>query len=360
VAIIDRMLRSFLLATFAGLVSTFSVSAQTTVAVPCDLDNTLYEDGAGAFSNARGESLFVGVTAQGRVRRALVRFDVAGNVPAGARVIAARLELNVIQSGAATSTDVGVHRVLAAWGEGTSYAITGGGGQGAPSTVGDATWIHAAYPTIGWPAGGAFATAPSVVVSMPTFGLCSSAASMNGNADVQSWLDDPAQNFGWLLKAATETVQAARARRLDSRESLGTKPTLHVTYVVPGQGGTWGTGCPTANGAFGFAFGGAIVGGTTLPLLHTSGPSNGLAGNFFALDLDPAGVALAPGCTVWLPGNQPFIAGFLLVLDGAGNGAVPWTLPTNYPGLFFMSQSVALDTNPLGFVLSNAGVASIQ
>lgn len=345
---------------FTSLAFAFTVSAQTTVAVPCNIDNTLYQDAAGAFSNALGESLFVGVTAQGKVRRTLLRFDVAGTVPAGAHVIAARLEMNVIQSGAALPTDVAAHRVLVAWGEGTSYAITGGGGQGAPSTTGDATWIHASYPTIAWPAGGAFAAATSFVMSMPNFGLCQSPASMQSTADVQAWLEQPAQNFGWLLKAEVETAQASRARRLDSRESLGTKPVLHVTYVLPGQGGTWGTGCPTTNGAFAFTFGGAIVGGTTIQLQHASGPANSVGANFFALDFDPVGATLLPGCTVWLPANQSLIAGFLVLLDGAGNGTTPWTLPTNYPGLFFMSQSVALDGSPLGFVLSNAGVATIQ
>ncbi|MBL8750346.1 MAG: hypothetical protein JNK78_14375, partial [Planctomycetes bacterium] len=127
-----------------------SAAAQTTTIVPCSLDTTLYENVNGDFSNALGESVFVGVTAQGLARRMLLRFDVASALPAGARVVAVRLEMNVVASGAHSPTTVHAHRILAPWGEGTSYALTGGGGQGAPSTPGDATWVHSAWPNATW------------------------------------------------------------------------------------------------------------------------------------------------------------------------------------------------------------------
>lgn len=336
--------------------------AQTTVAVPCALDNTLYESATGAFSNALGESLFVGVTAQGSKRRALVKFDVAAFVPAGARVVAAEIDLQVTQSGALQPTNVAGHRLLATWGEGTSYALAGGGGQGAPSTAGDATWAHRFWPATSWSAvGGDFAATPSFVMSMPTFGAVTSPPSVSCVADVQSWLDQPAQNFGWLLKAETETAQASRARRLDSRQSPGLPPVLRVAYVLPGQSGAWGAGCATSNGAFTFTFAGSMVGGSTIALLHTNGPPANIAINIFALDIDAVGIPFLPGCALHLPLSQEWIIGFAVVLDGVGSGGVPWTLPASSPGLFFISQSVAIDpASPLGLVLSNVGLAVIQ
>jgi hypothetical protein len=209
------------------------LAAQTTVVVPCDLDNTLYESPTGSFSNALGESLFVGVTAQGLLRRALLRFDVAAALPAGCHVVAATLALNVVASGAAVPTAVAGHRVSRPWGEGASYALAGGGGMGAPSTNGDATWIHAAYPSTPWNhAGGDFCAAASFVMSMPILGPTTSEAAVGATADVQHWLEHPLQNHGWLLKAVDEVLPVSRARRIDSRQSLGPRPALTITVTV--------------------------------------------------------------------------------------------------------------------------------
>lgn len=365
IAILAAMNRCFARLSFsvcAAAIVVPAATAQTTVVVPCALDNTLYEDPTGAFSNALGEGIFVGVTAQGRVRRALLRFGVAAHVPAGARVIAAQLDLHVTQSGALQATNVAGHRLLTSWGEGASYALAGGGGQGAPSTTGDATWMHRFWPATSWAtAGGDFVATPSFVMSMPTLGASTSPSTNGCVADVQSWIDQPSLNFGWLLKAEVETLQASRARRLDSRQSPGLPPVLRVTYVLPGQSGTWGAGCATTNGVFAFAFVGPMAGGSTIALLHRNGPPSAIAVNIFALDFDAVGVPFLPGCALHLPLSQPWITGSLVVLDGTGSGAVPWTVPTQYPGLFFVSQTVAVDpSSPLGLVLSDVGLAVIQ
>ena len=51
-------------------------------------------------------------------------------------------------------------------------------------------------------------------------------------ADVQAWLDEPAGNFGWLIKA--DESMLATARRYDSRENLepAYRPALTVEYTV--------------------------------------------------------------------------------------------------------------------------------
>jgi hypothetical protein len=98
----------------------------------------------------------------------------------------------------------------------------------------------------------------------------------------------------------------------------------------------------------------------TIQLAHSNGPANSVGANFFALDIDAPGSPFLPGCSLHLPVGQSWITGFLVLLDGTGNGSTAWTLPTTYPGLFFVSQSVALDTTPLGLSLSNAGVAVLQ
>ena len=340
------------------------LAAQTTVTVPCAADNTLYESATGALSNGRGPSIFIGMTAGNPtatplIRRALVRFDVAASVPAGAKILAASFSLNVVQTTAFLPVNVMGHRVLQAWGEGTSVATLGQGGQGAPATAGDATWLHSSWPSVFWAsAGGDWVPTPSFTMSTPSFGIGTSPVGPGTVADAQLWLDNPAQNFGWLLK--TDEVLASTARRCDSRENaLGVPPSLSVTYVVPGQLATWGSGCPVGAGNFGFSYVGPPVGGTTIQLVQTNAPPFSIGANFFTLELDPVGIPLLPGCTIYLP-LASLISGPVFITDGAGNASSPFGVPFGFPGYIVVSQSVVLvNTNPFGFVLSNAGIADL-
>src|SRR5205823_2050542 len=79
----------------------------------------------------------------GQVRRALIRFDIAGAIPAGSTITDVKLTLNLSQT-VSFDTPVGLYRALRDWGEGTSDAGDPGG-AGALSTPGDATWLHTFY-----------------------------------------------------------------------------------------------------------------------------------------------------------------------------------------------------------------------
>ena len=208
-----------------------AAAAQTTVWIPCGKDNTLYESATGALSNGSGPGLFVGLNANAQPRRALLRFDVAANVPAGAAIVSAQLTVNVVQSNPMAPLAVTGHRVLQAWGEGASVAA-GGGGGGAPALANDATWLHTMSPSGFWTnAGGDFVPAASFSMQTPALGVVSSPRTELVTGDVQFWLDNPAQNHGWLLKS-DETLVGSTARRLDARESNGVRPFLAVTFVV--------------------------------------------------------------------------------------------------------------------------------
>lgn len=211
------------------------VAAGDTVTIGAIKDNTLYQDAAGALSNGVGAALFAGQSGQGLTRRGLLAFDIAGSVPAGSTITGVTLRLNLSQSNAGTA-DVGLHRVLANWGEGTSSAGSGGGGSGAAATVGDATWLHTFFNTSFWAnAGGDFSPGASAVTTVGATGsyLWSSPGMI---ADVQSWLDSPAASFGWLLKG--NEVGSGTARRFDSREAaLINRPSLLIEYTVPAPSG---------------------------------------------------------------------------------------------------------------------------
>lgn len=198
-------------------------------------DNTLVESASGAFSNGAGMHLFVGNTNQNsdRRRRAVIAFDIAGNIPAGATIQSVSLKMNMSRSRLSTVRTISLHRLTADWGEGTSDA-GGGEGGGAPATSGDATWIHTFFNSAFWATpGGDFAPAPSASVGVGVTGSYTWQSTTNLVADVQGWVDNPASNFGWILIGDEET--AATTKRFDSRQNAITanRPLLTLTYEMP-------------------------------------------------------------------------------------------------------------------------------
>src|SRR3990172_8568898 len=207
-------------------------------------DNTLYQDPAGSTSNGAGSYFFVGRTNNGELRRGLIAFDVASNIPAGSTITSVTLTLRMSRTQAATET-IELRKVLADWGEGTSNADQQEG-SGAPATTGDATWIHRFYNTSFWSsAGGDFSPTVSASTAVAGNGTYTwSSAQMV--ADVQSWLNNPSTNFGWLV-LGNETVNQT-AKRFDSRQNnqASNRPALLLEYTAPTATATATATGPTA------------------------------------------------------------------------------------------------------------------
>jgi hypothetical protein len=87
---------------------------------------------------------------------------------------------------------------LTAWGEGDSEAQDGDG-KGAPATVGDATWTHAKYPTLQWIKSGGDYELESSVSDTVVLGSDAVFGSAKLTLDVNFWLQDSSNNFGWIL-----------------------------------------------------------------------------------------------------------------------------------------------------------------
>lgn len=213
--------------------SPFSAYAQVQVSITARKDNTLYESSTGSLSNGVGEHFFAGKNGLGSIRRALVAFDIAGNVPSGAMMTDVVLTLHMSQSQLGSRT-VELHRVLADWGEANSVAIGGGGGEGGggPADTGDATWIHRFFNTIFWAnAGGDFSAAASASQSVGAIGFYSWGSTPEMLQDVQAWLDTPSTNFGWLLLGVEST--SSTSKRFDTRENIDTtlRPKLTIAYT---------------------------------------------------------------------------------------------------------------------------------
>ncbi|MCI0751992.1 MAG: DNRLRE domain-containing protein [Flammeovirgaceae bacterium] len=215
------------------------LSAQTTITINPVKDNTLYESATGTLSNGKGENLFfgrtnVGTNPDGLKRRAVLKFDVEGNVPSNATILEVSLILtvNLVPSGSPT-TNVTVHALNADWGEGNSNAGNSADGDGTSAQTGDATWIHRFFNTTNWTAsGGDYNSTPSATKSVGGTGSYTWMSSQL-TTDVQTWLDNPSSNFGWILLGDESALKTAK--RIASRENAtaANRPKLTITYTIP-------------------------------------------------------------------------------------------------------------------------------
>ena len=173
-----------------------------------------------------------GTTQQGK-SRALFRFDLT-TIPAGGLVTTAELTVvAVTQNSQHQSSVFALNRLLRDWGEGIGSLSNAGD----PATTNAATWNNRFYPATLWGAPGSasgldyaagFSAATFIdALTNYTFG---STASMV--ADVQSWLDHPETNFGWILISQSEGTSFT-VRRFASREDAVRSPVLTVHYISP-------------------------------------------------------------------------------------------------------------------------------
>jgi uncharacterized protein (TIGR03118 family) len=204
-----------------------SLAAVATVTVT---EDTFIDSGAPG-NNAGATGWFdAGRDGAGGVRRGLLRFDLSG-IPAGSTVTSATLQLTVVKvpaNGPVNST-FDLFRMLASWQEGTKT-----GNSGAPATAGETTWNARILGTANWTTAGAKSNAAATASASTAVGSTDNAKySWTGPglvADVQRWLNDPAQNFGWLLTSRAEGSPRS-VRGFASRQSGADAGTLTVVYT---------------------------------------------------------------------------------------------------------------------------------
>ncbi len=220
------LLTLVLAAALTGIASDLASAA--TISIMPSKDNTLYEfdPDDGDHSNGAGFHFFAGETAMSELRRGVLAFDIAGSIPPGSIITSVTLSMNMSRTISETPRIVELHKLLADWGEGTSHA-PGEEGDGAPATTNDATWRHRFFDTIFWAMqGGDFSPTVSASQSVGPLGQYTwSSAQMV--ADVQSWVNNPASNFGWLVLG--DESAAGTTKRFDTRESAS-PPVLTIEY----------------------------------------------------------------------------------------------------------------------------------
>ena len=214
------------LSSIALLLAALTLPVQAvTVALSPDKDNTIYQESP-TFSNGGGNFIFAGTRNGGAPRRSLLSFDVASAVPAGATINSAVLRLTLSNPRSTGASDINLHRLTADWGEGTTLAPRGEG-AGAASSAGDATWASSFQGTSSWTtAGGDFLGGASATTSVNANGPYE----WSGLAsDAQTWLDNSAQNFGWILVGDEST--SPNAKRFHSSENTSGQPLLTIDYT---------------------------------------------------------------------------------------------------------------------------------
>ena len=162
------------------------------------------------------------------VRRGLLRFDLS-TIPTGSTITSTTLQLTVTKvpaSGRVNST-FDLFRLLADWTEGTKS-----GNNGSGASPGEATWNDRMRGMASWTAPGAKSNA--VGTASASAAVASSGKySWSGSglvADAQFWVDNPSQNFGWLLTSQAEGSSRS-VRGFASREGGASAGTLVVNYT---------------------------------------------------------------------------------------------------------------------------------
>lgn len=217
-----------------GAIYKIVASQNYTTTLQATKDNTIFSEDAasGLFTSDALGYVYTGRTGTNYGpynRRGLVAFDVAGQLPAGSLIQSAQIRMNLNRLGtAATGTSIFLYRLTETWGEGTSNNSLNQG-YGAPATTNDATWARRFYNTVSWTtAGGTYNATASATATVAGTGMLTWLANAQTKADVQSWLDAPAGNAGWIL-IGNETTSLT-ACRFDSVQSGTTPPALQVSY----------------------------------------------------------------------------------------------------------------------------------
>jgi PKD repeat protein len=213
-----------------------SVPATESVTFEPQRDSTIYSDNVGN-GNGQGQIFVSGRTASTNAfRRALIEFDIAGNVPSGSTINSASLRLTHLEPPGVSFTPVGnqtltLRRLTQSWTEGSTANNTSPG-IGSAATGGDVTWNSRTSPATAWTNPGG------------TFSGLSSGSTVVGDAYtnytwtvttsvVQNMLDTPSGNHGWALIGNEVNNRTVKWFGSGENPVSNSRPKLTVNFTRP-------------------------------------------------------------------------------------------------------------------------------
>ncbi|MFO7743539.1 MAG: DNRLRE domain-containing protein, partial [Anaerolineae bacterium] len=173
--------------------------AQTTVTLNAVADATVREWAPDANFGDEG-SLELSYGGPGEEAVTLVRFDLSG-LPSDAIVDSASMRLYLEGAGGADPVTIAAYAVTSTWEETGEEGVT---------------WNT--FPTAAW-----------IGINADIDGEEGSYKSWQATSFAQSWIDDPASNYGVMLRGPTEDYE----RWFESRDHMEMVPQLEVTYHLP-------------------------------------------------------------------------------------------------------------------------------
>ncbi len=191
-------------------------------------------------SSLKPDTLTVGTTGPSggsASSRALLKFDIAGNIPSNAIITSVALTVTVLNVPATPTNSIfDLRAVLEAW------------------SVSDATWTNRLAATPWSVPGGAIGVDFSGNISQTNFfgsttGLYTFVSTSNLVADTQKWLQNSNSNFGWIVISEKQGTNFTE-RTLASSGNTANAPTLIIQYVTPPMI----TLLPPTNNIFRFSF----------------------------------------------------------------------------------------------------------
>lgn len=185
--------------------------------------------------------LYVGTNGKSQNSRSLLKFDIAGNIPANATITSVTLTVQVTSApppANAVNSMFDLRPVLVAW-DATS-----------------ANWNNRTASSSWSTPGGAIGVDFSSQISQTNYfddneNAKTFVSSSNLVADAQAWLQNPGTNFGWVM--ISELQGTLYTERTMSSSSGGTPPVLTIQYTLPANPPTLAK-MPLTNGIFRFSF----------------------------------------------------------------------------------------------------------
>src|SRR5688572_29748917 len=266
-------MRRLLIAGISFLVVQTGSSAVLLTNFPSSAETTIH----GQYPNnnfGTVEYLAAGQTLRDQPARGLFRFDQIRELPGGTRVRSVQVQTAVISGSSVgiAPESFALHRVTRQWVEGLGRTR-----NGSTANPGEATWLAAQNGIVPWtnPGGDFAAIASATLFVDESLGAKSFSSTDRLVSDVQHWIDNPDQNFGWILKAETEEVLHSSRR--------WARPSLQIEYDVGNLFEFQSIAIQGGNVVLRFTGGSpnyrvqqttAIAGGTwqTLPTVYTNSP----------------------------------------------------------------------------------------